>query len=448
MIKVGLISLGCSKNQVDSELILGTVSSENSLEVVDDLNIADIIIINTCGFIQAAKEESIETILEAARLKETAELKGIIVTGCLTQRYKDEILKEIPEVDAILGTGTFGDINQVINDVLNGKRVSNIGNPSYSYKASLPRIITDSHFAYVKIAEGCNNNCTYCSIPKIRGPFYSRQIEDIEEEVRHLTDQGIKEIILVAQDITRYGEDIYNRAVLPELLKRLIKNKDIAWLRLMYSYPENVSEELIELIAREDRICNYLDLPIQHSSDRIRRLMNRRASREELTGLVSKLRERIPDIVIRTSIIVGFPGEGDEEFQDLLRFIEEVEFDRLGVFKYSQEEGTAAAKFSNQISDDLKDARYNRIMEIQQKISYNNNQKMINRHLDVIIDEINDNTAIGRTQYDAPEIDNQIYIPADNIEIGDMVNCKIREAYEYDLIGELNNEATKDEFTK
>lgn len=448
MIKVGLISLGCSKNQVDSELILGTISSESSLEIVEDLNMADVIIINTCGFIQAAKEESIETILEAASLKETAELKGIIVTGCLTQRYKDEILKEIPEVDAILGTGTFGNINRVINDVLNGKRISNIGNPSYSYKASLPRIITDSHFAYVKIAEGCNNNCTYCSIPKIRGPFYSRTIEDLEAEVKHLTDQGVKEIILIAQDITRYGEDIYNKAALNELIERLMMNRDIRWLRLMYSYPENISEGLIDLIARENRICNYLDLPIQHSSDKIRKLMNRRGSREELIALVNKLRTRIPDMIIRTTLIVGFPGETEEEFQDLLQFVKKLKFDRLGVFKYSQEEGTAAADFAAQVSDKIKVERYNRIMKIQQDISYNNNQKMINRELEVIVDEINEDTAIGRTQYDAPEIDNQIFLPANNIQIGDMVKCNILEAYEYDLIGELNNETTKNEFTK
>ena len=443
MIKIGLISLGCSKNQVDSELILGYISSEKKLQIIDDLNIADIIIINTCGFIQDAKEESIETILDAARLKETANLKGIIVTGCLTQRYKDEILREIPEVDAILGTGTFGDINQVIEAVLRGERVSNIGNPSYSYKASLPRVITDSHFTYVKIAEGCSNNCTYCSIPKIRGPFYSRTIDDIEQEVKNLTEQGVKEIILVAQDITRYGEDIYQKATLTDLIKRLMHNSDIKWLRLMYSYPENISGELIKLIANERRICNYLDLPIQHSSDKIRKLMNRRGSREDLINLINNLRKHIPDLVIRTSLIVGFPGEGEEEFQDVVDFIKELKFDRLGVFKYSREEDTAAANFRGQISEQIKSERYNKIMEIQQEIAYNNNQKLLNKELEVIVDEVDGSNVLARTEYDAPEVDNQVYIPAKNIRVGDIVKCNIQEAYEYDLIGELKNEFTE-----
>lgn len=449
MIKIGLISLGCSKNQVDSELILGNISVEDNMEIIDDLNMADVIIINTCGFIQAAKEESVDTILEAVRLKETAKLKKLIVTGCLTQRYKEEILEEIPEIDAILGTGTFGSIDKVIEAVIKGEKVSNIGKPSYSYKASLPRIITDSQFAYVKIAEGCSNNCSYCSIPKIRGPFYSRTIEDIEKEVKYLTDQGIKEIILVAQDTTRYGEDIYHEAVLTDLIKVLLKNNsDLKWLRLMYSYPENISDELIKLIAAEDKICNYLDLPIQHSSNKIRNLMNRRGSREDLIELIKKIREYIPDVVIRTSLIVGFPGEGEEEFQNMLDFIKKIKFDRLGVFKYSREEDTAAAKFSGQISDKIKEERYDKIMEIQQQISYNNNQILLNKELEIIVDEIDGEVAIARSKYDAPEIDNQIYLPSIDIKIGDIVKCNIKEAYEYDLIGELKNDVAKNEFTK
>lgn len=437
MIKIGLISLGCSKNQIDSELMLGNIDSRDDFEIVEDFYVADIIIVNTCGFIEDAKIESIETILEAARLRDSGNLKGIIVTGCLTQRYRDEILKEFPEVDAILGTGTFGEINNVIESVLNGERVSNIGNPAYSYKASLPRIITDSHFAYVKIAEGCNNNCTYCSIPKIRGPFYSRPIEDIKKEVKILTEQGVKEIILVAQDTTRYGEDIYGKPVLTDLLSRLLINKDIKWIRLMYSYPENISDDLINLISKEKRICSYLDLPIQHSCTKIRKLMNRRGSRIDLLRLIKKIRENIPDIVLRTSLIVGFPGEDNEAFQDLLEFVQEVNFDRLGVFKYSPEDGTAAANFKAQISEEIKVERYEKLMEIQQQIAYNNNQKLINKDLDVIIDEVNDQTSLARSEYDAPEIDNQIYINVNHLSKGDMVRCNIREAYEYDLIGEL-----------
>ncbi|MEJ6951640.1 30S ribosomal protein S12 methylthiotransferase RimO [Natronospora cellulosivora (SeqCode)] len=443
MLKIGLISLGCSKNQVDSEIILGFISENNQFKIVEDLENADIIIVNTCGFIQDAKEESIETILEAAQLKKSANLKGLIVTGCLTQRYKDKILKELPEVDAILGTGTFGEINQVIKDVLKGERINKIADPAYGYKASLSRVITNSHFAYVKIAEGCNNNCSYCSIPKIRGPYYSRPIDDIIEEVNALTQQGVKEIILIAQDITRYGEDIYGKPVLTKLLKEILAVSELQWLRLMYSYPENIDQDLIDLISKEERICNYLDLPIQHSSNKIRKLMYRRGTREDLINLISKLRKSIPDIAIRTSLIVGFPGESEEDYKDLANFVKEIKFDRLGVFKYSKEEDTAAADFEGHISDKLKTERYNKLMQIQQKISYDNNQRYIGRYLELIIDEINNDTAYARSKYDAPEIDNQIYLPAEGSSIGQIVKCKIKEAYEYDLIGELKNEFSK-----
>jgi len=443
MIKIALISLGCSKNQVDSEIIAGIISSKDNIQIVKDFNNIDIIIINTCGFIQDAKEESINTILEAVQLKEKGRIKGIIVSGCLTQRYQEEILKEIPEIDAVLGTGTFGEINKVIESVLEGKRVNNIGSPAFNYNSSLPRVLTDKHFAYVKIAEGCNNNCTYCSIPKIRGPYYSRPIEDIENEVRLLTKQGVKEIIIIAQDITCYGEDIYGNRVLTKLLKRLLDNKDIKWLRLMYSYPENITEELVKLIAEEERICNYLDLPIQHSSNRIRKLMNRRGSKENLLDLIKKIRYYIPDIVLRTSLIVGFPGETPEDFQDLLSFVQNVNFGRLGVFKYSAEEGTPAYNFKPQIPDHIKTERYLKLMEIQQKISYNNNQSMINKEFEIIVDEITDSTILARTKYDSPEIDNQIYLPVSNLQIGDIRKCVIKEAYEYDLIGEVKNEYIK-----
>jgi ribosomal protein S12 methylthiotransferase len=441
MIKVALVSLGCSKNQVDSELILGQVSSNKGFQLVKDPYQADIIIVNTCGFIQDTKEESIQTILELAALKYKGSLKGLIATGCLTQRYQGLILEEMPEVDAILGTGTFGKINDVINGVLAGKRLKEIGGPAYPYKASEPRLLTDSHFAYVKIGEGCNNHCSYCSIPKIRGPYYSRTIDDIKKEVDWLTGVGVKEIILIAQDITSYGQDIYGRKNLPELIRKILENKDFQWLRLLYSYPESFPLELLDLMKEDKRICPYLDLPIQHSSNRIRKLMNRRGSRKDLLNLIKEIRTAIPDVVIRTSLIVGFPGEEEEDFEDLLDFIQEVKFDRLGVFKYSREEDTAAAKFDFQIPAEIKEERFQRIMEKQQKIAANNNQKYVNSNLEVIVDEIDKEYALGRTKYDAPEVDNLVYImDGHNLKKGDIVKCRIKEAYEYDLIGELINE--------
>ena len=449
MTKVALLTLGCAKNQVDSELMLGLISNNNDFKLVQEAAEADVVIVNTCGFIQDAKEESIETILELAQLKNKGRLKGIIVTGCLTQRYKDIILEEIPEVDVILGTGTFGDINEAIKTVLAGNRSSAVGTPAYDYRTNLPRILSDSHFAYVKIAEGCSNHCSYCIIPKIRGPFYSRSIEDIKKEVDWLTEQGVKEIILIAQDLTRYGEDIYGKRSLPELIKTILKNEDIQWLRLLYSYPETLPLEILDLMIEDERICRYLDIPIQHSSNKIRKLMNRRSSREELLDLIQRIRERVPDVVLRTSLIVGFPGEEEDDFSDLLDFIKEIKFDRLGVFKYSREEGTAAAELEPQVPGEITEERYHRLMEIQQEIAYSNNQKYIGNILEVIIDELNDEYAIGRTRYDAPEVDNIVYIPEPgNLNKGDIVSCKIIEAYEYDLIGETVNEKSETESGK
>jgi len=339
------------------------------------------------------------------------------------------------------GQGTFGKINDVINGVLAGKRLKEIGGPAYPYKASEPRLLTDSHFAYVKIGEGCNNHCSYCSIPKIRGPYYSRTIDDIKKEVDWLTGVGVKEIILIAQDITSYGQDIYGRKNLPELIRKILENKDFQWLRLLYSYPESFPLELLDLMKEDKRICPYLDLPIQHSSNRIRKLMNRRGSRKDLLNLIKEIRTAIPDVVIRTSLIVGFPGEEEEDFEDLLDFIQEVKFDRLGVFKYSREEDTAAAKFDFQIPAEIKEERFQRIMEKQQKIAANNNQKYVNSNLEVIVDEIDKEYVLGRTKYDAPEVDNLVYImDGHNLKKGDIVKCRIKEAYEYDLIGELINE--------
>ncbi len=442
MIKIGLITLGCPKNQVDSEIIMGILSENQEIQLIEDFNEADIIIINTCGFIQDAKEEAINTIIEAGHLKEDGKLKGLIVSGCLTQRYKEDILKELPEVDAIMGTGSFDEISQVIDKVLKGERLNNVKEPSFNYKSSLPRLISDKHFAYIKIAEGCSNNCTYCSIPKIRGPLYSRSMEDIYQEVEKVAAQGVREVILVAQDTTMYGVDLYGKPVITELLEKLLQIKDLDWIRLLYSYPEHLDDRLIKLLAREERICSYLDLPIQHSSNRIRKLMNRKASRQEMIILIKKIRKFVPNLAIRTSLIVGFPGETDEDFKDLIDFIKEIKFERLGVFKYSREEETAAAKFKNQLPEDIKEERYKKLMELQQKIAYNNNQRLVGKSIKVIIDEIDKGAAFGRTEYDAPEIDNQVILPATGLKVGDIIVCNITEASEYDLIGEKSNEPT------
>ncbi|MCG8512595.1 MAG: 30S ribosomal protein S12 methylthiotransferase RimO [Halanaerobiales bacterium] len=443
MIKVNLISLGCSKNQVDSEIMAGLLRERPDLRIVNNTAAADVIIINTCGFIQDAKEESIETIIRAGQLKEAGNCQAIIVTGCLAQRYKNVLLQELPEINAIVGTGTFDQIGQVLDQVLKGQKVSRIAKPTFAYQASNPRLLTATHYAYLKISEGCNNNCTYCSIPQIRGPQYSREMADVKAEVTKLVAMGVQEIILIAQDLTSYGLDLYGQPSLPALIKEVLKVKELKWLRLMYNYPENISDQLIDLIAHEDRICNYLDIPIQHSSDRIRHLMKRRGKRVELLQLISKLRKRVPGINLRTSLIVGFPGEDEHDFMDLLSFVKEVEFERLGVFKYSAEEDTAAFKLPHHLSAAVKEERHNQLMEIQQKISYHKNQQLIGQVLEVIIDQINDNMALGRSRYDAPEIDNQIYLPAKALKTGDLVQCIIKEAYEYDLIG-----ANRDEFTK
>ncbi len=451
MIKVSFISLGCPKNQVDIEYMMGMLFDKPGFKEANDIMKADIIVINTCGFIEDAKKESIDTIIKASYYKEKGNCEGLIVTGCLTQRYKGKIMDEMPEIDAILGTGNFDQLADTIKSVIKGNKIKKIGNPAFDYKSELPRKLIDKHYSYVKIAEGCNNNCTYCSIPAIRGPLRSRTIEDIYQEVYKLGKQGVKEIILVAQDTTRYGIDIYNQPTLVKLLKKLVSINEIYWIRLMYTYPEHISKQLIEVIDQEEKICNYLDLPIQHSADKIRGKMNRDGNRKEIINLINKLREQIPDISLRTSLIVGFPGETPADFNNLINFVREIEFDRLGAFQYSKEEDTPAAKLPEQISQNVKEKRYNRLMKIQQKIVQKNNRKLIGKKFEVIIDECYNKYGFARSQYDAPEIDNQIYIYNDNLEIGDIIICKINDAYEYDLVGEKLYETTGEksyEFTQ
>ena len=444
MIKVSFVTLGCPKNEVDTDYMMGITFNDNKYEYEENPINADVIVINTCGFIEDAKEESVDTILQAAKYKEDGIIDALIVTGCLTQRYKNELMDEIEEIDAVLGTGTFDQIKKTIDDVLESKkRFNRIDKPIFDFNQKLERFNTKNHYSYVKIAEGCNNNCSYCSIPFIRGPLNSRKMEDIIEEVKILVKNGTKEIILTAQDTTEYGKDLYGERKLVDLLKELVKINKLKWIRLLYSYPEHINDKLIEVIKENDKICNYLDIPVQHSSNRIRKEMRREGTTEELLNVIEKLREEIPDIALRTSMIVGFPGETKDDFDNLKDFIKVVKFDRLGVFQYSQEEGTKAAKMEKQIDKKTKEKRYNKIMEIQQDISYNKNRKYIGKEIEVIIDEKIEDEFIGRTVYDAPEIDNTVYVRGKNINIGDIIKIKITDAFEYDLMGEKINESTK-----
>lgn len=444
MIKVSFVTLGCPKNEVDTDYMMGITFNDNKYEYEENPINADVIVINTCGFIEDAKEESVDTILQAAKYKEDGIIDALIVTGCLTQRYKNELMDEIEEIDAVLGTGTFDQIKKTIDDVLESKkRFNRIDKPVFDFNQKLERFNTKNHYSYVKIAEGCNNNCSYCSIPFIRGPLNSRKMEDIIEEVKILVRNGTKEIILTAQDTTEYGKDLYCKRKLVDLLKELVKIEDLKWIRLLYSYPEHITNQLIDVIKEHDKICNYLDIPVQHSSNRIRKEMRREGTTEELLNVIEKLRNKIPDIALRTSMIVGFPGETINDFNNLKDFIKVVKFDRLGVFQYSQEEGTKAAKMEKQIDKKTKEKRYNKIMEIQQDISYNKNRNYIGQEFKVIIDETIEDEFIGRTIYDAPEIDNTVYVRGKNINIGDIINVKITDAFEYDLMGEKINESTK-----
>src|SRR6056297_773627 len=339
MIKVSFVTLGCPKNEVDTDYMMGITFNDNKYKYEEQPKEADVIVINTCGFIEDAKEESIDTILQAAEYKKDGLIDALIVTGCLTQRYKTELMEEIKEIDAVLGTGTFDQIKETIDDVLNNKkRYNRIDKPVFDFNQNLERFNKQNHYSYVKIAEGCNNNCSYCSIPFIRGPLNSRKMEDIIKEIDILVENGTKEIILTAQDTTEYGKDLYGKRKLVELLKEIVKIKDLKWIRLLYSYPEHISQELIDIIKNNDKICNYLDIPVQHSSNKIRKMMRREGTNDNLYNIINKIRNNIPDVVLRTSLIVGFPGETEKDFKELVSFIKEVQFDRLGVFQYSKKE--------------------------------------------------------------------------------------------------------------
>lgn len=440
---VGLVSLGCDKNRIDAEIML-SILSKNGYEVVNDESKADVIIINTCGFIESAKEESIETILEMAQNKENGACKSIIVTGCMAERYKDELIKEMPEVNAIVGTGSYKDICEIVTRTLEGENgIIKADDINYSLDYSERILTTPSHYAYVKIAEGCDNSCSYCIIPKLRGRFRSRRIEDIIKEVTELSNKGIKEIILVAQDTTMYGTDIYSRKMLPELIREIENIEGIEWIRLMYTYPEEITEELIMTVKNSSKVCHYFDMPMQHINTRILNSMKRKSTKEKIIRVIDLIRSEIPDAVIRTSLIVGFPGEDDEAFEELKEFLTEYKLDRVGVFTYSPEEGTEAAYEKNQVEQEVKEKRRDILMQVQGKISHNRNKMLIDRVFDVIIDgSTKNNQYYGRTYADAPEIDQQVFVNSElKLKKGDIVKVKITKSYMYDLIGDVVNES-------
>jgi ribosomal protein S12 methylthiotransferase len=435
--KIKFVTLGCEKNLVDSEIMSGLVS-HRGFHLVENTEEATVIIVNTCGFIDAAKEQSINTILEMAEYKHNGALKALIVSGCLTQRYKDELMKEMPEIDGIVGTGDFDQINQIIDAALLGKKPILVGNPVFNYDRALPRqVMTPRYTAYVKIAEGCDNACTFCSIPLMRGNFRSRSMDSIVAEVTTLAQQGVKEISLIAQDSTNYGTDLYGSFMLPTLLHRVSEVAEIEWVRLHYAYPGFFTDELIEEMATNKKICKYVDMPLQHSEDNILKRMRRPGRQRDVRELVSKIRERIPNTVLRTSMIVGFPGETEEDFANLENFVREMKFDRLGVFTYSQEEDTPAARLPNQIPEDIKELRATRLMELQRLVAKEANHRFIGQSLDVLIERYDgrNDVYIGRSQYDAPEIDGEVFVTGCSPQIGQIQKVRITHSMEFDLSG-------------
>ncbi len=438
---IALVSLGCSKNLVDSEVMLNILSN-NDFEVINNEINAEVIIVNTCGFIESAKEESITSIIEMGQYKQKGKCKVLIVSGCLAERYREQLLDEIPEVDAVVGTGDYKDILEILEEAYKGEKVIRYGNQEAVNIDELPRIIsTMGTYAYLKIAEGCDNKCTYCIIPSLRGRYRSRKFESIIEEAKHLANNGIKEIIVIAQDTTRYGIDIYNKYMLPELLKTLAKIEGIEWIRVLYAYPDNFTDDLIEVMANEEKICKYIDIPIQHASDSILKSMARRSKKKDIISLIKKLRAKMPNIVIRTSIIVGFPGETQGDYDELVEFVKEIKFDRLGAFMYSREEDTPAYKMENQVTEEVKLFRQENIMSIQQKISLEKNLDTVGKILQVLVESKEGNQYIGRSYKDTPEIDGYIYIKSKNpMLLGNFYDVLITGASEYDLQGENKDE--------
>lgn len=444
--KILFISLGCDKNLADSEEMLGLLTAGGH-EITDDETQADAIVINTCCFIKDAKEESVETILEMAEYKKTGSCHALIVTGCMAQRYQKEIIEEVPEVDAVLGTTSYGDIVKALEEAVAGNHFEEFRDIDYLPDTGSKRVLTTGgHFGYLKIAEGCDKHCTYCIIPKLRGKFRSVPMERLIAQAEDMAEQGVKELILVAQETTVYGKDLYGKKSLHILLKKLCEIRGIRWIRILYCYPEEIYNELIETIRDEKKICHYLDIPIQHASDRILKRMGRRTSKQELIDIVGKLRKEIPDIVLRTTLITGFPGETEEDHEELKEFVDEMEFDRLGVFTYSPEENTPAAEMADQVPEEVKEERRDELMELQQEISYDRGQDRIGQELLVMIEgKVADESAyIGRTYGDAPKVDGYIFVQTGELLMtGDFAKVRVTGALEYDLIGVLSDEYTE-----
>ena len=447
--KIFFVSLGCDKNLVDSEMMIGMLAERGHI-ITDDEKEAEVVVVNTCCFILDAKQESIDTILQMAELKKTGNMKALLVTGCLGERYREEIQKEIPQVDAILGTNSFDKIADAIDEVIQGKQKNYFHDiqdvPVYGKKRM---VTTGGHYAYLKIAEGCDKHCTYCIIPKVRGSFRSVPMENLVAEAKVLAEGGVKEFILVAQETTLYGVDLYGKKSLPKLLHELAQISGICWIRILYCYPEEITDELIEAIATEPKVCHYLDIPIQHASDAVLKRMGRRTSQDDLRDVIAKLRNRIPDICLRTTLISGFPGETQEDFEELYNFADEMEFDRLGVFAYSQEEDTPAANMPEQIAEEIKEARRDELMELQQEIAFEKAEDMIGRGLVAMIEGkvADEDVYVARTYRDAPNVDGYLFVNTTaSLVTGDFVKVMVTDANEYDLIGEIYHE--QNEFTQ
>lgn len=433
---VGMISLGCPKNQVDGEALLAKLS-QAGYNIVNTIEDSDVMIVNTCGFIEDAKTEAIETILEVAQYKEAGLISAIVVTGCLAERYQDEILKEMPEVDAVIGIGANADIVKVCDKALCGIKTSSYPNKCYLPLDGERVLSTPSHWAYLKISDGCDNKCSYCAIPGIRGRFRSRDMDSVVDEARLLASKGVKELILVAQDTTKYGQDLYGEYSLDRLLKRLVKIDGIEWIRLFYCYPQRITDSLIETIAAEEKICNYIDIPLQHADKNVLKSMNRVGDAEEYKALIEKMRKAIPDLALRTTFMVGFPGETEEQFANLSDFVKEVKFDKMGCFAFSPEEDTPAYDMDNQIDDDVKKRRQEILMNTQFYITEASNKNRVGNVYKVIVDNIDDGKYVGRSYMDSPEIDSGIIFTSDKkINIGEFVFVKITDYDGYDLIGE------------
>ncbi len=437
--KIGMISLGCPKNQVDAEIMLAKLA-EGGFEITNDVDGADAVIVNTCGFIEDAKKEAIENILDMAELKKEGVIGKIIVTGCLAERYKEEILSEIPEIDAVVGIGSNADICEVCRRALSGETVETFGEKTCLPLSGERLLTTPPWFAYLKIAEGCSNHCTYCAIPSIRGEFRSRPAEEILEEAKDLAKSGVKELIVVAQDTTRYGEDLYGKSALPALLKALSQIEQLQWIRVLYCYPERISDELLEVMASSDKLLNYLDIPIQHADAGVLKAMNRKGDKESLLALLQKIREKLPDAVLRTTLITGFPGETEEAFETLCEFVKEAQFDRLGCFAYSTEEGTPAALLPDQIDEEVRKERGEVVMEQQYRIFEAKNEALVGQILPTVVEgyDAYTDSYFGRTWRDAPDIDGQVHFTCGyELHEGDFVEVEIFEVQDYDLIGEV-----------